>query len=306
MDLNENINRIKQVMGVLNEQTKQYELPVEKPIFKERYDSIIRPILDKVKQYYLKYYSDKKNISKFKYNDNVNIIKQFIPTIDYKTYQEMDNISGLVTETFPTIMYLNVYYLFDMGKWDLIPKPKEIFDTIFHEVAHLIDYRLQSIKEKTIERTYNIFNVKDNDDEYIESDTENYARIQTLRLEFGISPNANGTQIKHKILAAIKQGKIIFPGVKVKSKGNVLQFIKDGFIGQARNDFHYTKDLKVLDSFFQPMVFNGRYDYSLSKLFAKFSTIDNNSVFLDLDILGRVNISVVDATKKPINNTQPT
>ena len=303
MNLQENINRIKEVMSIINEQT---EFPVEKPIFKERYDSVIRPLLDKVKQYYLKYYSDKKNISKFKYDDNVDIVKQFIPTIDYKTYREKDDRAGFVNETFPRIMYLNVYYLFDMGKWDLIPKIEDLYDTIFHEVAHLIDYRLQSIKEKTITSTYNIYNVKDDVDDYIEDDMETYARVQTLRLKFGISPKANGTQIKHKILAAIKEGKIIFPDVKVKSKGNILQFIKDGFIGQARNNFPSTKDLKALDSFYASMVFNGTYNSSLSKLFAKFSKIDNNSVFLDLGRIGMVNISVVDATKKPINNTQPT
>jgi len=303
MNLQENINRIKEVMSIINEQT---ELPVEEPIFKERYDSVIRPLLDKVKQYYLKYYSDKKNVSKFKYDDNVDIVKQFIPTIDYKTYREQDNRAGFVNETFPTIMYLNVFYLFDMGKFDLIPKIEDLHDTIFHEVAHLIEFRLKSIKEKTITTTHNIFNVNDDDDEYIESDTETYARIQTLRLKFGISSKANGRQIKNKILAAIKEKKIIFPDVKVKSKGNILQFIKDGFIGQARNNFYSTKDLKALDSFYASMVFNGTYDSSLSKLFAKFSTIDNNSVFLDLDTIGQVNISVVDATKKPINNTQPT
>jgi len=306
MNLNENINRIKQVMGVLNEQTEIKDIPVEEPIFKERYDSVIRPLLDKAKQYYLKYYSDKKTISKFKYDDNVDIIKQFIPTIDYKTYREKDKRSGFVNETFPRIMYLNVYYLFDMGKFDLIPKTEYLYDTIFHEVAHLIDFRLDSLHEKTIMSTYNPLNVKDDDDKYIEDDMETYARVQTLRTKIGISPTANGTQIKNKILGAIKEGKITFPDVKVMSKGNILQFIKKGFTGQAINDAFNTQDLKALDSFYASMVFNGTYNPSLSKLFAKFSTIDNNSVFLDLDRLGMVNISVVDATKKPINNIQAT
>jgi hypothetical protein len=307
MNLQENVNRIKQVMGVLNEQTKIKEIPVEDEIFKKRYDPVIRPLLNKAKEYYIKYYSDKKNTSKLKYKDNIDIIKQFIPTIDYKPYYEYnDKTLGFVAHDYPTVMYLNIYYLFTQEKFDFTPKTEMLFNTIFHETAHLIDLRLRSLHEKTIMSTYNIFNVKDDDDEYTENDMETYARVQTLRTKLGISPTANGTQIKNKILGAIKQGKITFPDVKVKSKGNILQFIKKGFTGQAINDIFNTQDLKSLRDFYSTIRFNGNYTDDIYYLFAKFSTIDNNSVFLDLDRLGYVNISVVDNTKKTTNNTQAT
>jgi hypothetical protein len=307
MNLQENINRIKEVIGIINEQTEIKDMPAENPIFKKRYDPVIRPLLNKAKQYYIKYYSDKKNTSKFKYKDNVDIIKQFIPTIDYKTYYEYDDkVLGFVVHNYPTVMYLNIYYLFTQDKFDFTPKTEMLFNTIFHEIAHLIDLRLQSLHEKTIMSTHNIFNVKDENDEYTENDMETYARIQTLRTKLGISPTANGTQIKNKILGAIKEGKITFPDVKVMSKGNILQFIKKGFTGQAINDIFNTQDLKSLRNFYSTIRFNGNYTDDIYYLFAKFSTIDNNSVFLDLDKIGMVNISVVDATKKPINNTQAT
>ena len=307
MNLNENINRIKQVMGVLNEQTERKEMPVEDTMFKKRYDPVIRVELDKAKQYYLKFYSNEKTISKFKYKDNVAIIKQFIPTIDYKTYyDENDKTTGFVAHDYPTVMYLNIYFLFNKVNSEFIPKTEMLFNTIFHETAHLIDLRLQSLHEKTIMSTYNPFNVKDEIDEYTENDMETYARIQILRTNLGISPTANGTQIKNKILQAIKQGKITFPDVKVKSKGNILQFIKKGFTGQAINHIFDIQDLKSLRDFYSSIRLNGNYADDMFYLFVKFSTIDNNSVYLDLDRLGYVNISVVDKTKKTTNNTQAT
>ncbi len=72
MNLQENINRIKQMMGILNEQELNFDIPED---IKKEADAITKVLFDKAKQYYINHYSKPETTAKFVYPENVDGIK---------------------------------------------------------------------------------------------------------------------------------------------------------------------------------------------------------------------------------------
>lgn len=300
MNLQENINRIKQVMGVLNEQELNFEIPED---IKKEADAITKVLFDKAKQYYINHYSKSETIAKFANPDNVNKIKTYIPTIQYIFYFANDGKYGFVPNTPNAVIHLNTTLLFKEEGGKVIPI-NELYNVIIHEMAHVIDDTLKMFNEKTINPTYNKDNVYDDDTRYTESDSETYARIQNLRNVLDLTPTSNGTEIKNKIIEYFNSGKITFPNVKLHIEGesNYLGF-------RTIDNQKILPDLPNLTYFFSELTINGTKNADIAYLFSKFTyttfvELPTTTVFLDLNRLGEVNISVVDATKKPNTPTQ--
>jgi len=300
MNLQENIFRIKQMMGILNEQELNFDIPEE---IKKEADAITKVLFDKAKQYYINHYSKPETIAKFANKDNVNKIKTYIPTIEYIFYFANDDRYGFVPKTSNALINLNITYLFKEEGGKLIPI-NELYNVIIHEMAHAIDYILKMSNEKTITPTYNKDNVHDTHTKYAESDSETFARIQNLRNLLDLTPTSNGTDIKNKIIEYFKSGKITFPNVKLYIEG------ESNYLGFTTIDKRkILPDLTNLTYFFNQLTINGTKNDDIAFLFAKFTytpfvELPTTIVFIDLNKLGEVNISVVDATKKPNNTTQ--
>lgn len=317
MNLQESINRIKQVMGMLNEQSRVITSGSDTfetmDNYKEELGLIIKPQLDKVKQYYINHFNNPKTISKFKNKRLIGTIKQFISTINYDIYVKFYEKLATVTSEYPSTIFLNVHALFDQTPNDFIKgnpfsetktdwksEGTKLYDTIFHEAAHLIQHKMIDLDEKTMNLLYDKNKVFSDNDNYVESVTETYARIQRLRYVLGLNPKSNGNEIKNKIIELIKLKKIIFPNVEITSPNrNMLKFTKS-------NVDYVSAELSSLWGFYYEMKIDGTINDDISALFAKFSYAEGNSVFLDFDKLGKMNISVVDNTKKTNATTQPT
>ena len=303
MNLNENINRIKQVMGIINEQTMVLNVT---DAFKKQMETLVNPIMEKTKQYYIAHYSNPETIAKFKNNDNVNIIKQYIPTITYRLYMSNTTEFGGVDPKFPDTIHLNAHLLFTKQGNNLILKNNLLSDTVVHEIAHSIEAKLKELGETTIVASY--FYARNEPEEYILSDSESYARIQRLRNILGLTPNADAIEIKNKMLEFINAGKITFPNTKLvdSDKKNVIAFAptEDVLIGTKERNPNYSR----LYNFFSTMKINGTDTYDIAALLAKCSYVsfDNTYVYIDFERLAYYAKSVVNATKKPINNTQAT
>lgn len=309
MNLQENINRIKDVMGILNEQSsndgvleKLLQIPWLYSIiskfgnqkFINRIHTLTKDNLKKVKQYYINHYSKPETIAKFKNKNNVDIIKKFITTITYMFYSQKGSTFGYVSKLKDaSTVYLNVNRLFRNENYNIFSKGSLLYDTILHETAHLIDFKLKSIGETSITPSKGNYQAFSDKDKYVENDTETFARLQRLRELLKLNPKADGNEIKTKLVEFFKSGKITFPNVYVQEADDKL-----GIIFTPKHNVEQW--LKNLWSFYSNMRVNGTQVSDIAALFAKYSYVIRQyptKIYLDLEKLGTIHTSVVDITK---------
>jgi hypothetical protein len=240
---------------------------------------------NKCKDYYINHFSKPETVNKFTNKNNILKIKEFIPNIKYKPFFEKGNKNGFVNQNNLNIINLNLNNLFTNSRGVISPKGTLLYDTILHEMGHLIDFKLQSLGEQTIASSSAYYKPTDNKDTYVQSDVETYARIQRLREVLGLNPNAGGEEIKNKIVEFIKSKKIQFPNIRIMGNDNnpgVLFFTEK----------NRTKGvLTELWRFYSSLKINNTFVPDISALFAKYSKIKNSVVILDLNLLGNVNIT---------------
>ncbi len=240
----------------------------------------------KVSEYFKTFYSKPETIKKFKNKNNPSVVVKYIPTIKFKMYSKNDYKNGYVKNDNSGIIYLNVSMLFTIdanGNAKLKPTTS-LYDTILHEMGHLIDFKMRKLGEKTIPRTEGYYDVEGDQDEYVNSDIETFARIQRLREELGLGAISGGTAIKQKLFEFYKAKKWLFPDIKVFS---VKQPV--GLLFKYKNT---TKgELTDLWQFYSKMTMNGTSVPDIAALFAKYSMITKEgSVFLNLEAIGKVNV----------------
>jgi hypothetical protein len=255
----------------------------------------------KIKEYYQQHYSKPETVAKFKNKNNVNEVKKYIPSIRYKIYPGSERTAlGYVKKEVPGLINLNVDKLFLKNENNVSANGSLLYDTILHEMAHLIDFKMQELGEKTITASTGYYNANSGDgkrDEYVQSDVETFARVQRLREVLGLNPNANGNDIKQKLIEFIKSKKLIFPNVKISNVNSPTGLL---FTTTERSKGNLTE----LWGFYSPMTINGSKAPDISALFGKYSSYrEGGSVFLNLDIIGKVNVATVAAPTTNSNNT---
>lgn len=259
---------------------------------KQIINGLIKTNSQKVKSYYNNHFSEQETINKFNKPSNVSIIKSFIPTIGYKPFIEKSgDRHGYVTKNNLKTINLNLYTLFTKNGNTISPKGSMLYDTILHEMGHLIDFKLQTLGEKSLTNSTGYYKPTDGVDNYVQSDVETFARIQRLREVLDIGSNANGVEIKNKIVEFIQSKKIQFPNVRImgdnKNSGILLFEQKNKTKGV----------LSDLWGFYSPLKINNTSVPDISALFAKYSKIENGKVILDLNLIGKVNASAKGVVK---------
>ncbi len=241
---------------------------------------------NKCKEYYINHFSKPETINKFNNKNNISTIKSFIPTIGYKPFIEKSgNRHGYVSKNNLKTINLNLYTLLTKNGNTISPKGSMLYNTILHEMGHLIDFKLQTLGEKSISSSSGYHSPTDGQDNYVQSDIETFARIQRLREELGIGSNANGEEIRNKIIEFVKLNKIQFPNVKIiadDGRPGILLFTERNKTKGALTD---------LWRFYSTLKINNTPVSDISALFAKFSKINNGMVILDLNLIGKVNVS---------------
>ena len=241
----------------------------------------------KVQAYYQQHYSKPETVSKFNNKNNINEVKKYILTIRYKVYPMSERKSlGFVKKEVPGLINLNVDALFIIQGDNVSAKGSMLYDTILHEMAHLIDFKMQELGEKTITNSTGYYNTSnDGKDSYVQSDVETFARVQRLREILGLNPNANGTDIQQKLIEFIKSRKLTFPNVKINIVNSPTGLL---FTPIERSKGNLTE----LWRFYSPLSINGTNVPDISALFGKYSSFkEGGAVYLNLNIIGNVNIS---------------
>lgn len=291
---------IRKMYELLNEvKDKEYR---KKLIFEQSFSpspeqkNIINQLItnesEKAKNHFSNHFSKQETTNKFKNKNNIEKIKKYIPTIRYKPYYKKDRTKGYVQDNNSNVINLNIYNMFNIKGNNVTVKGNSLYNTIIHEMSHLIDFKLRKLGEITIQSTTGFYRPTSGDDGYVENDYETYARIQRMREVLKLSPNANGSQIKNKILELIKSKKMILPNNiktdQLKSSVN-LAF---SHINNSKGALH------TLWTFYTPMKINGVQHHDIAALFAKFSFRTNiggkKYIILDIEKISKVNISTVD------------
>ena len=267
---------------------------------KQIINGLIKTNSQKAKSHYINHFSEQETINKFNKPSNVSIIKSFIPTIGYKPFvKKSGGQNGFVNKNNPKTINLNLYYLITKNGNTISPKGSLLYDTILHEMGHLIDFKLQTLGEKSLTNSTGYYRPTDDKDNYVQSDVETFARIQRLREVLDIGSNANGGEIKNKIVEFIKSKKIQFPNVKIMGDNRNPGIL----IFEQKNK---TKGvLTDLWGFYSPLKINNTSVPDISALFAKYSKIENGKVILDLNLIGNVNASakgVIKLTESDLRN----
>lgn len=275
MNLNENIYRLKELMGVLVEQISEQN--------KKEINQFIIQEGNKSKQHFLSLYSNPETIDKFSKRSNVDAVKRFIPTITYKIFSEKGSRNGYVLSNNYDVINLNILNLFRRTGNKIVLNGTKLYDTILHEMAHSIDFKMRSLGERTITSSEGYYDVSGGKDDYVSSDLETFARVQRMREIFGLGPTENGTQIKSKIIDFIKSKRFVFPNVKIANSERPAGLIFTPPQTKGR--------LTELWGFYDPIKIDGVKNSDVAALFAKFSVIKDGKVFLNLDSIGKVNIS---------------
>ena len=104
-----------------------------------------------------------------------------------------------------------------------------------------------------------------------------------MREIFGLGPMDKGNQIKDKIVEFIRSKRFVFPNVKIAESNDPVGLI---FIPPTKKG-----KLTQLWGFYDPIQIDGKKNSDLSALFAKFSVAKDGKVFLNLDTIGKVNVS---------------
>jgi hypothetical protein len=271
---------------------------------KQIINGLIKTNSQKAKSHYINHFSEQETINKFNKPSNVSIIKSFIPTIGYKPFVKTSGgQNGFVNKNNPKTINLNLYYLITKNGKTFSPKGSLLYDTILHEMGHLIDFKLQTLGEKSLTNSTGYYRPTDGTDNYVQSDVETFARIQRLREVLDVGSNANGTEIKNKIVEFIKSKKIQFPNVRIMGDDRNSGILIFEQINQSKGV------LTDLWTFYSPLKINNTSVPDISALFAKYSKIVNRKVILDLNLIGKVNASakgVVKLTqrKRKVNKMQ--
>jgi len=286
MNLQENISRIKNVMGLISEQKTL------SPELKKKVNQLITSEGNKVKQYYQQHYSKPETVAKFTKRSNIDQIKKYIPTIKFRVLSENGGRLGFVKKTEPGVINLNLNSLLIFGGNDVKQKGTLLYDRILHEMGHLIDFKMQDLGERTISSSSGYYNATDGKDNYVDSDVETFARIQRLREVLGLNPSADGNEL----IDFIKSKKLVFPNVKISNVNSPT--------GLSFTTIETTKGrLSELWKFYSPIRINGADVPDISALFGKFSSYRNDgSIFLNLDLIGKVNVSTKAAPNSPETN----
>ncbi len=112
MNLQENISRVKKLMGLIVEQISDQN--------KKEINQLIIQEGNKVKQHFLSLYSNPDTIAKFSKRSNVDAVKRFIPTITYKVFSEKGSRNGYVKTNDYDVINLNILNLFSEKNGNIV------------------------------------------------------------------------------------------------------------------------------------------------------------------------------------------
>jgi hypothetical protein len=242
--------------------------------------------LETIKEYFIKYYSNPSILPKFKNRNNISRLIEQIKVVKLVLFYESNNTNvsdawGYIYTNNLSTIFLNLYNFFN-GNINA-----SVYDTIVHELAHIIDFTLRRFGEtptyfESPELTDNIRNV-----EYITNKEEDYARVHRLRKLLNLPPFSTYTDIADSLSDYIKNNKISIWNHKLNvSQDKKYLYIKSD--GPIR-----TLSIAELSQFFGNLVINEYLATDIGYLFAKYAKVEDGIIKINIVKIDKINSKFV-------------
>ena len=179
---------------------------------------------DEAKKYFTDWFNKPETAKKFKNPGNK---QKLIDWINQKLALRVWK-KPLVDSAYGWV-YSNIPHLINLNAVALESNSNQTKSTIYHEIGHSIDLFLESMGDSPIkgQKVSNFFIpgktqvTKGIDDDpsnsenkdYIADQMENTTRLRTIRRMWGLSPNANCSEIKQKVESLLGKEKLRFRGI---------------------------------------------------------------------------------------------
>lgn len=238
--------------------------------------------------YYTNLYKNPNTLRKFKNKSNAQKIISYLSTIKIKLFYNKEQSPnpksfGWVNREEPGIVKLNTY---------LLNTSDISYNTILHEIGHLIDFKLQDLREDSITtNTEGFYNSENKQDSYVGSETETIARVQRLREMLNLGPLDSKEIFSKKIIYAIETKKITFGNLHVQKDKNGRYLV----LSKRKTDKGILSDLWKLYS--ENFKINNNPQPDIAALFANNSIIKNGKIYLDLFKIANLNINTKEIPK---------
>lgn len=221
--------------------------------------------------YYIDFYKDPQSVSKFRNKINVDRLINEIKKIKVTTYLKNDNPNlndswGYVFSNDLYNIYIN-YFNFFNGRVNA-----NIYDTILHEMGHLIDFILRKLGETPSYMEPSLLRPQSEPDLYIISREEDYARIQRLRNIFELNPIGTYDEIADKINLFILNKRISIANLEMKislDKRKLNIILTKNFDTLSLGNISYILGNLVIDNYLAT---------DIGYLFAKYGKLVNQNI----------------------------
>lgn len=199
---------------------------------------------------------------------------------------------GWVSSNEPTVININVPKFHDGDSFT----NSDVYQTIKHEMAHLIDNYLTKIGVKTYNQTVDTSTQELYDKNYIINDKDQYARLNLLRSTIGAAPMDGAKELLTKFMNKVKENVITFPKLDVSvSKSTQSSQKNNTDLSNA-----YYSWIEQNGGIFV----NNSPIHNFSQLFGTFAARGSgNSVLINFNLIADLNITSAKANTKSQDTT---
>lgn len=163
-----------------------------------------------------------------------------------------------------------------------------LYETIKHEIGHLIDYFFKDNGIRTYYDTVDTDTQQEYQDNYAINDKDQYTRLNVFREYVGAGPNDHPSLLLKKFLSKVDEG--VITSQKWYFNGGT----SDKRINKNSNDVAEEIN-KVL---FNTIFYNGKHSLNVEQLFATFAIMKGSDVYVSFDLIANLNITSKDANPK--------
>jgi len=163
-----------------------------------------------------------------------------------------------------------------------------LYETIKHEIGHLIDYFFEDNGIRTYYKTVDTNTQQEYIDNYSINDRDQYTRLNVFRTYVVAEPNDPPILLLKKFLNKVDEGVItsnkwnfkgVFLSTKIKKNSND--------VAEKINKFLYNT-----------IFYDGKYSLNLEQLFATFAFMNGSDIYVSFDLIANLNVTSKEANPK--------
>lgn len=163
-----------------------------------------------------------------------------------------------------------------------------LYETIKHEIGHLIDYFFKANGIRTYYDTVDTDTQQDYEDNYAINDKDQYTRLNVFRTYVGAGPNDHPSVLLKKFLTKVDEG--VITSKKWNFKG----------VTSSQNTKKNSNDVtKQINKFLSnTIIYNGKFSLNIEQLFATFASMKGTDIYVNFDLIANLNVTSKDANRK--------